>query len=501
MSSQSSVTKTWHPHPQSVIVLFTQLTFSHSCIPMHPAVSLCVAATALRLDQLPPRFDQRSFEAFAAQRPGVLANRWGEFVQQTGPLQLEAARLFALGKLRRDDVAYARATREALARLGPTFIKLGQIISVREDVLGPVWASELAELQDGLDPVPSQAALAAISASFGGTDAFESIEPEPVACASIAQVHRAVWRDDTGASRDVAVKVLRPGVVELVAIDLCVLLRASELFATWAPRVLPTSEIDWPALLVGLASALWEELDLRGEAERQTRFRANMARVPGAYVPEVLGSRREVMVSEWIEGTPLRAVSATPVLRAAQRIMRDAYCQAMFVDAFFHADCHGGNLLWMAEQGAEDGAARKAEDGAEDGTAPDGACGRLCILDCGLMVELAPSDADGLLRLSLHLAGRQWPSVIDDATQLGFLPSSITPSQRARAQGLARRLVGPYLDVGGGAAAASAYSASALLRDLSAASTDLPTALPPQMVLLGRAVLQLECVTNASNAP
>lgn len=108
------------------------------------------------------------------------------------------------------------------------------------------------------------------------------------------------------------------------------------------------------------------------------------------------------------------------------------------------------------------------------------------------MVEIAPSDADGLLRLSLHLAARQWPSVIDDSIQLGFLPSTITPSQRASAQGIARRLVGPYLNVGGGAAAASAYSASTLLRDISAASTDLPTSLPPSMVLLGRAVIQLE---------
>jgi hypothetical protein len=223
-------------------------------------------------------------------------------------------------------------------------------------------------------------------------------------------------------------------------------------------------------------------------------------------------------------------------------------CQAMFVDAFFHADCHGGNLLWMpARDGATaamDGvstaeqAEAKGTKEAEETEDAEVASGALCILDCGLMVEIDPSAADGLLRLSLHLAGRQWAAVVDDAIQLGFLPPQITPQQRASAQGIARcgppdefsrgvleavrrprgcvalrltacvaagsharvvphqcalwsirvssRLVGPYLDVGGGASAASVYSASELLRDVRAASAELPTALPPAMVLLGR---------------
>lgn len=427
---------------------------------------------ALRLDQLPRRFERSSFEAFERSRPGIISNRWGEFVSTTAPLQLETVRLLAAGRLRRDDVSYARAMRESLASLGPTFIKLGQIISVREDVLGPVWSAELARLQDGIQPVASEEALRAIADNFGDA-AFESIDPSPVATASIAQVHRAVFLDKDGVHHDVAVKVLRPGVVESVAVDLCVLMRASDIFATWAPRVLPASKVDWAALLLGLAAALWEEVDLDGEARRQARFSENMRSVPRAYVPKVLASTRQAMVSEWIEGVSLRAVTSTSVLRSAVTIMRDAYCQAMFVDGFFHADCHGGNLLWMGDAAAADE-------------------GSLCILDCGLMVEIEDAIADGLLRLSLHLAARQWDSVVEDAIQLGFLPPTLPAAQRSNAQGIARRLVGPYLDVGGGAAAASAYSASVLFNDITAASTELPTSLPPQMVLLGRAVIQLE---------
>jgi predicted unusual protein kinase regulating ubiquinone biosynthesis (AarF/ABC1/UbiB family) len=233
---------------------------------------LHLATLSLQIDQLPTRFERSAFERFASSRPSVLANRLSDFVRVTAPLQLEAARLFAAGRLRRDDAAYARSTRDALAELGPTFIKIGQILSVREDVLGPVWAAELASLQNGVEPAPSAVALVPVYDAFG-CDAFVSIEADPVACASLAQVHRAKWRADDGTTSDVAVKVLRPGVIETIAVDLCVLLRASELLGTWAPRLFPASEVDFRTLLVGLASALWEEVDLNGEAEREMAHR------------------------------------------------------------------------------------------------------------------------------------------------------------------------------------------------------------------------------------
>jgi len=148
----------------------------------------------------------------------------------------------------------------------------------------------------------------------------------------------------------------------------------------------------------------------------------------------------------------------------------------MYVDAFFHADGHGGNLLW-----AENKTSTKKEDGD------------LCILDCGLMVDIDPSAAEGLLRLSLHLASRDWTSVVDDAIALGFLPDDLSPQLKAEARGIARRIIGPYLDVGGGAAgAASAYKISTLFDDVSAATLKLPTSLPPDMILLASAVIQLE---------
>ena len=233
--------------------------------------------------------------------------------------------------------------------------------------------------------------------------------------------------------------------------------------------MLPSSQVDWQALLAGLASGLWEECNLSGEADRQRRFRVNMAAVPGVMVPAVFMSCREVMVSEWVEGVPLRALAATdPALKLAQARMRDAYCQSMFVDGFFHADCHGGNLLWVP------------------------ASASLCILDCGLMVEIEAQAARALLRLSLNLASREWAGVVEDAVALGFLPADLPEKDRMLARGVARRILGPYLDVGGGARGFAQYSLTSLFNDLTSAAAALPTALPPEQVLLGRAVIQLE---------
>ena len=102
------------------------------------------------------------------------------------------------------------------------------------------------------------------------------------------------------------------------------------------------------------------------------------------------------------------------------------------------------------------------------------------------MVDISDADREGLLSLSLALAARDWPRVVRAATGLGFLPRDLDAATRLKAEGIAARIVGPYLDVGGGAKAASSYAASQLVRDVAAASTSLPTALPPKMVLLGR---------------
>ena len=104
---------------------------------------------------------------------------------------------------------------------------------------------------------------------------------------------------------DVAINVLRPNVCHQVSVDLCVLLRAGDSLSGWVPQILPVSRVDWAALLAGLAKGLWEEVDLSDEAQRQTHFRNNMELVPRVFVPKVLAHNRDIMISEWVDGTPL----------------------------------------------------------------------------------------------------------------------------------------------------------------------------------------------------
>lgn len=453
---------------------------------------------ALFEDRSSASFDRSRLEA-RYNADGTFSRRWSQVLKETAPFLQKVVSLWASGRLKRDDPSLAALCRQTLTTLGPAFVKLGQIMSVREDILGPVWSDELANLQNSVDAfggreaVDEALALQALQVVESGKgdqsrmqdqDQLEWFDPSPVAVASIAQVHKGTWRNDDGTTIDVALKVLRPNVANQVGVDLCVLLRAGDILSEWVPRIFPVARVDWEALLAGLARGLWEEVDLAGEAHRQIRFRRNMESVPRVFVPKVVAYNQAVLISEWIDGTPLRSIPSMDLrLQEAQALMRDAYCKSMYVDAFFHADGHGGNLLWVENRNTNE----------TSGENEVNVNGELCILDCGLMVDIEPSAAEGLLRLSLHLAARDWTRVVDDIIELEFLPEDLSPQLKAEARGIARRIIGPYLDVGGGAAgAASAYSISSLLDDVSAATRKLPTSLPPDMILLARAVIQLE---------
>jgi len=228
-------------------------------------------------------FNRTTFEN-QYRNDGTVSRRWAEFLRETAPFLQQAAALWASGRLSRDDPSLASACRKTLTNLGPVFVKLGQILSVREDILGQVWSDELAKLQNSVDAFGGPEAVEeALASDRMLRDGLEWYDPAPIAVASIAQVHKGTWRNiEDGSTTDVAIKVLRPNVRNQVGVDLCVLLRAGDLLSKGVPRILPVSRVDWEALLAGLAKGLWEEVDLSGEAQRQTRFRNNMESVVGA---------------------------------------------------------------------------------------------------------------------------------------------------------------------------------------------------------------------------
>ena len=233
----------------------------------------------------------------------------------------------------------------AIEALGPAYIKFGQLLSTRPDVVGPELAAELRVLQDKLPPFPMEEAKTAIEYDLGHSldEIFTEFEP-PVAAASLAQVHRATLRD-TG--QVVAVKVLRPGIERAFLRDVDAFYFAAgmmEMLAPFSRRLRPKAVIrHFEGVVLG-------ELDLRMEASAAAEYAANTARDPGFRVPAVIwsASGRRVLTSEWAAGINMGDLAAlqasgTDLVRLSERIIQTFLTHALR-DGYFHADMHQGNL-------------------------------------------------------------------------------------------------------------------------------------------------------------
>ncbi len=233
----------------------------------------------------------------------------------------------------------------ALTALGPAYIKFGQILSTRPDVVGDEMADELKMLQDALPPFSSDIARSEVEKELGDSvDGLFSDFSEPVAAASLAQVHKATVRES---GRTVAVKVLRPGIERAFLRDVDAFYFAAWLVETLSPnsrRLKPRAVIEhFESVVVG-------ELDLRSEAAAAAEFRANTLKDPGFTVPEVIWplSARRVMTLDWAEGTKFGDVAALRAQGAnmpelSQRVMQ-TFLKIALRDGFFHGDMHQGNL-------------------------------------------------------------------------------------------------------------------------------------------------------------
>ncbi|MEM9852800.1 MAG: 2-polyprenylphenol 6-hydroxylase, partial [Pseudomonadota bacterium] len=233
----------------------------------------------------------------------------------------------------------------AITALGPAYIKFGQLMSTRPDVVGPTLARELRVLQDSLPPFPMAAARAEIESDLGQPiDAIFSEFSEPVAAASIAQVHRAVLRAD---GRTVAVKVLRPHIGRAFLRDVDAFHFAAQMIEVLAPasrRLKPTAVIEH------FEAITRSELDLRVEASAADEFRANTEGDEGFRVPSVEWalSDRRVMTQSWAEGLPMGDTDALVAAghdlpRLGQRVVQMFLRQALR-DGLFHGDMHQGNM-------------------------------------------------------------------------------------------------------------------------------------------------------------
>src|SRR5262245_32051480 len=298
-----------------------------------------------------------------------------------------------------------RHLREVLDELGPTFVKFGQLLSTRPDVVPPDIISELRGLQDDVRPFPFEQAERVIEEDLGNSieRLFLDFEREPVAAASIGQVHRAVLPN----GRQVAVKVQRPGAPRQIEADLVLLYQAAKLVKE---RVHAFDFIDARGLVDEFASQLRQELDYRLEARNAQTFHQNFAGDPHVHVPKVYWqyTRERVLTLEWLDGTQVSDVDRLGLSVEERRDLAyriaETWMAMIFRHGFFHGDPHPANILVLGEAGSI-------------GLVDFGAVGKLTDDDMskltGLFIDAASENVDRLPNRLAEL-GVKYPKERED---------------------------------------------------------------------------------------
>jgi ubiquinone biosynthesis protein len=382
------------------------------------------------------------------------------------PLLVRLVRLSALG--RHFDVPRAVRLRLALESLGPIFVKFGQMLSTRRDLLPADFADELAKLQDRVPPFDPDLAVREIERGLGRPigQLFSHFEHVPVASASIAQVHFAVVAGGALAGRQVAVKVLRPNMEAAIDRDLALMELAAVLVERgWrdGKRLRPREVVE------EFRKILHDELDLMREAANASQLRRNFEGSPLLRVPEMYWDYcgENVLVMERMGGIP---VSRIDQLRSAgvdlKKLSRDGveiFFTQVFRDGFFHADMHPGNIA-VGVEGAD--------------------LGRYIALDFGIMGTLTDVDRDYLARNFLAFFQRDYRRVAQTHLESGWVPSGTRVDELESA---IRAVCEPIFD-----RPLKEISFGQVLLRLFATSRRFNVQIQPQLVLLQKTLLNVE---------
>lgn len=376
------------------------------------------------------------------------------------------ARLLTIG--RKLDAPRGQRLRQALEQLGPIFVKFGQVLSTRRDLLPPDIADELARLQDRVPPFESAVAVATIERAFRRPvdEVFLSFDREPVASASIAQVHFARLRDRQGREREVAVKVLRPGMLPLIEKDLGLM----RTMAGWVESLSADGKRLKPREVVAeFDKYLHDELDLVREAANAAQLRRNMAGLDLVMIPEMFWDfcHPEVMVMERMHGVP---ISQTERLRAAgvdlKQLARDGvtiFFTQVFRDGFFHADMHPGNIQVSLEPAT---------------------FGRYVSLDFGIIGTLTEFDKEYLAQNFTAFFRRDYKRVAELHIESGWVPAETRVDELESA---IRSVCEPYFD-----RPLHEISLGMVLMRLFQTSRRFHVEIQPQLVLLQKTLLNIE---------
>ena len=393
---------------------------------------------------------------------GVLAvHGFGEVVERTGLSTLIPGR-------KRDDAGRRPAgirLRKVLEDLGPSFVKLGQIMSTRPDLIPEDILVELKKLQDEVAPEPFEAIRTQVERELGCelAEVYESFDEVPLASASIAQVHRARLRDGAEAP-DVVVKVQRPKVQALMARDIDLLYWLAKAIV----RSMPESHLYRPVSLVEeFDRSVAAELDFSLEADNHERFTDNFQHNPHAKFPKVYrrASAKRVLTLEYLEGRKVYAAQRAGVsgeLMAKRSV--EIIVQQIFEDGFFHADPHPGNIIIL---------------GADD----DPVIG---MVDVGMVGRLSPKMRDRTIELMLAAVREDYSGIADALYTIGRPAHKINrDAYDAEVATLAQRDLGKRL---------KEIEIGPLIRDLVMGSRKFGVEIPTEFLMLGKSIMTVEGV-------
>ena len=349
--------------------------------------------------------------------------------------------------------------REILTSLGPAYIKIGQALSTRPDVVSPAYLDELTRLQDQLPAFPNEVAYQFIEEELGEHPQaiYAQLSPEPVAAASLGQVYKGKLK--TG--EDVAVKVQRPDLYKRISIDIYILRR----LATWAQKNIKQIRSNLIEITDELASRIFEEMDYSYEGRNAELFAELYGYMEEIYVPRIHWdyTGRRVLTMEWIDGTKLtntdevqaQGIDATHLVEVGV----ECSLRQLLEHGFFHADPHPGNLLAM----------------------PDG---RLAYLDFGMMSCIKPYQRYGLIEAVVHLVNRDFDGLAHDYVKLEFLNQDTD----------LRPIVPALTNVFGNALGASVAELNfkSITDQMSAMMYEFPFRVPAYYALIIRSMVTLE---------
>ncbi|GAA4409735.1 putative protein kinase UbiB [Advenella faeciporci] len=358
--------------------------------------------------------------------------------------------------------------RLALESLGPIFVKFGQVMSTRRDLVPHDIADELSALQDRVPPFSSELAIASITKAFGKSpdQLFARFDPVPVASASVAQVHRAVLHD----GRQVAVKVLRPGMLEVIEKDLAIM----RVFANLIQKLLADGKRLKPKEVVAeFDKYLHDELDLQVEAANCSQLRRNFSADPERsqliMVPEVIWNltTKTVFTMEWMDGIPVSQVerlrNAGVDIKKLARMGVEIFFTQVFEDGFFHADMHPGNIL-VSDHPAS--------------------LGKYIALDFGIVGSLSEFDKNYLAQNFLAFFQRDYRRVAQLHIESGWVPPN---TREEELEAAVRAVCEPHFD-----RPLAEISLGQVLMRLFQTSRRFNVEIQPQLVLLQKTLLNVE---------